>query len=60
VRLFQRRVNRIGTGARHRWVVSRDGQRFLLNVPVEDQDVTGATVVLDRAHGLQNPPPGSR
>lgn len=52
VRLFQRRVNRIGNGARRRWVVSRDGQRFLLNVPVEDQDVTGATVVLGWAVGL--------
>ena len=53
VKLFQRRLNRIGLGARGRWLVSRDGQRFLLNVPVEEPDVKGVQVILDWANGLR-------
>ena len=54
VKLFQRALNRAGTGPRGRWVVSRDGQRFLLNVPVDDDD-RAVEVVLDGASGLKTP-----
>ncbi|HXG88161.1 MAG TPA: protein kinase [Vicinamibacterales bacterium] len=54
-RLFQHRLNRVGNGSRHRWVVSGNGQRFFLNVPIEDQDVTGAQVVLNWARALAKP-----
>jgi Tol biopolymer transport system component len=53
VRLFQRQLNRVGIGAQRRWVVSRDGQRFLLNVPVENPEIAGAQVVLDWIEGLR-------
>jgi Tol biopolymer transport system component len=51
VRLFQRTLNKVGAGARGRVVMTRDGQRFLLNVPAEDAVAQGATVVLDWAAG---------
>ena len=50
-RLFQRRKNRVGIGARSRWEMTRDGQRFLLNVPADDPDAATATVILDWAAG---------
>jgi hypothetical protein len=53
VRLFQRQLNRVGIGAQRRWVVTRDGQRFLLNVPVENPEIAGAQVVLDWIEGLR-------
>jgi Tol biopolymer transport system component len=51
VRLFQRTLNKVGVGVRGRVVMTRDGQRFLLNVPAEDAVAQGATVVLDWAAG---------
>jgi eukaryotic-like serine/threonine-protein kinase len=54
VKLFQRALNRAGIGARGRWLVSRDGQRFLLNVPIDDDD-REVEVVLDWASGLKAP-----
>jgi Tol biopolymer transport system component len=52
VKLFQQPLNHLGRSPRGRWIVSRDGQRFLLNVLIEDQDVKGAQVVLNWAGGL--------
>ena len=54
VKLFQRALNHAGIGPRGRWVVSRDGQRFLLNVPVDDDD-RAAEVILDWASSLKAP-----
>ena len=54
VKLFQRALNHTGTGPRGRWVVSRDGQRFLLNVPVDDDD-RAVEVIIDWASGLKTP-----
>jgi len=53
VKLFQVRLNRVGIGAGMRLVVSRDGQRFLLNVPMDDPDTKGAQVVLDWIEGVK-------
>ena len=40
-------------GTRHQYDVARDGQRFLLNVPVEDAAASSITVVLNWTAGLK-------
>jgi hypothetical protein len=52
VKLFQRRMVHTNR-ERNRWVVTRDGQRFLLNVPSEDTSSGSIQVVLDWTNGLQ-------
>jgi Tol biopolymer transport system component len=44
----------ISAGLRHQYDVARDGQRFLLNVPLEDAATPSITVVLNWAAGLKN------
>jgi hypothetical protein len=39
---------------RNRWVVTRDGQRLLLNVPSEEISSGTIEVALDWANGLSN------
>ena len=51
-KLFQRRLQHAGR-ERNRWVVTRDGQRFLLNVLVGDSAPQGIQVVLNWAAGLK-------
>jgi eukaryotic-like serine/threonine-protein kinase len=51
VRLFQRRMVH-GARERNVWVVSRDGQRFLLNVPPAETVQGSIQVVLNWAGGL--------
>ena len=43
----------LGPGFRHQYDVARDGQRFLLNVPLEDAADSSITVVLNWAAGLK-------
>ncbi len=43
----------ISAGIRHQYDVARDGQRFLLNVPLEDAAASSITVVLNWAAGLK-------
>ena len=52
VKLFQRRLQH-DDNERNRWTISRDGQRFLLNVPLEDAAPRTIQVVLDWANSLQ-------
>ena len=52
VKLFQHRLLHTGR-ERNRWVVTRDGQRFLLNAPVDEGPARGIQVVLDWATGLK-------
>ena len=40
-------------GSRHQYDVAPDGQRFLLNVPLEDADASSITVVLNWTAGLK-------
>ena len=40
-------------GTRHQYDVARDGQRFLLNVPLEDADASSITVVLNWMAGFK-------
>jgi hypothetical protein len=40
-------------GSRHQYDVARDGQRFLLNVQLEDADASSITVVLNWTAGLK-------
>jgi hypothetical protein len=42
-----------GTGFRAQYDVMRDGQRFLLNVPVEDAPTSPLTVVINWTAGLK-------
>jgi Tol biopolymer transport system component len=55
VKLFQR-VLIHGTPQTYRWAVDRDGQRFLLNVPVENSTPQSAQVVLNWAATLRSTP----
>ena len=43
----------VGQGFRAQYDVARDGQRFLLNVPVEDAPTPPITVVLNWTAGLK-------
>jgi Tol biopolymer transport system component len=52
VKLFQRRMAH-GTYERNSWTVTRDGQRFLLVVPLEDNSTRNIQVVLNWAAGLK-------
>ena len=55
VKLFQR-VQVHGAPQTYRWAADRDGQRFLLNVPVENATPQSAQIVLNWAATLrQNP-----
>jgi hypothetical protein len=57
VPLFEARMlNGPGTsrGIRHQYDVARDGQRFLLNVPLEETVVSPITVIVNWAAGLKN------
>ena len=49
--LFQTQVTRFD--APNRYVVTRDGQRFLVNSPVEQGSTTPITVVLNWTAGLK-------
>ena len=42
-----------GPGFRSQYDVARDGQRFLLNVPLDDADASSITVVLNWTAGLK-------
>jgi hypothetical protein len=42
-----------GPGLRNQYDVARDGQRFLLNVPLEDATDSSITVVLNWTSGLK-------
>jgi Tol biopolymer transport system component len=52
VKLFQRRMAH-GNYERNSWTVTRDGQRFLLVVPLEDNSARNIQVVLNWAAGLK-------
>jgi Tol biopolymer transport system component len=52
VKLFQRRMAH-GNYERNSWTVTRDGQRFLLIVPLEDNSTRNIQVVLNWAAGLK-------
>lgn len=52
VKLFLRRMQH-EDNERNRWVVTRDGQRFLMNVPLEDSTPRSIQVVLHWANGLK-------
>ncbi len=54
VKLFQRRLVH-GQIERNRWVASRDGQRFLLNAPIDDGGMRTIQVVLNWTSGLKRP-----
>ena len=54
VKLFQHRLVH-GARERNRWVASRDGQRFLLNAPIDDAGVRTIQVVLNWTAGLKRP-----
>ena len=51
-KLFQQRLAH-GPRERNRWVMTRDGQRFLLNTPVDDSGSRSIQVVLNWAAGLK-------
>jgi Tol biopolymer transport system component len=53
VPLFEAHLLQGGLGIRLQYDVARDGQRFLLNVPVEDAAASSITVVLNWAAGLK-------
>jgi eukaryotic-like serine/threonine-protein kinase len=53
VKLFQHRLGGRGTRDRNAWVVTRDGQKFLVNAPLEDAMTRSIQVVLNWAAGLQ-------
>ena len=53
MKLFQHRLAGRGTRYRNGWVATRDGQRFLLNAPIEDGSTRGIQVVLNWAAGLK-------
>jgi Tol biopolymer transport system component len=53
VPLFEAHLLGGGLGLRLQYDVARDGQRFLLNVPLEDADDSSITVVLNWAAGLK-------
>ena len=56
VPLFEARMlngPNIGVGIRQQYDVTRDGQRFLLNVPLEEAAASPITVVLNWATGLK-------
>jgi len=55
VKLFQR-VQIHSAPQTYRWAADRDGQRFLLNVPVEDATPQSAQVVLNWARTLRSNP----
>jgi hypothetical protein len=52
VKLFQHRLHHTSP-ERNRWTVTRDGQRFLLNAPAEDNTSATIQVVLNWAAGLK-------
>ncbi len=52
MKLFQRRMAH-GNYERNSWTVTRDGQRFLLVVPLEDSGTRSIQVVLNWAAGLK-------
>jgi len=52
VKLFQRRMAH-GNYERNSWTVTRDGQRFLLVVPPEDNSTRNIQIVLNWAAGLK-------
>jgi eukaryotic-like serine/threonine-protein kinase len=52
VKLFQHRMAH-GNYERNSWTVTRDGQRFLLVVPLEDNSTRSIQVVLNWAAGLK-------
>jgi serine/threonine protein kinase/Tol biopolymer transport system component len=52
VKLFQHRMSH-GNYERNSWTVTRDGQRFLLVVPLEDNVTRSTQVVLNWAAGLK-------
>jgi len=53
VPLFEAHLLGGGLGLRLQYDVARDGQRFLLNVPLEDAAASSITVVLNWAAGLK-------
>ncbi len=53
-KLFQRRLTH-DARERNRWVVTRDGQRFLMNAPIDDAGSRTIQVVLNWAAGLRRP-----
>jgi eukaryotic-like serine/threonine-protein kinase len=53
VPLFEAHLLEGGLGVRLQYDVARDGQRFLLNVPLEDATDSSITVVLNWAAGLK-------
>jgi hypothetical protein len=53
VPLFEAHLLGGGLGVRLQYDVARDGQRFLLNVPIEDADASLITVVVNWAAGLK-------
>jgi Tol biopolymer transport system component len=53
MKLFQHRLAGRSIRYRNGWVATRDGQRFLLNAPIEDGSTRGIQVVLNWAAGLK-------
>ncbi len=53
VKLFQHRLGGRGTRDRNPWVVTRDGQKFLVNAPLEDAMTRSIQVVLNWAAALK-------
>jgi len=53
VKLFQHRLAGKDGRNRNSWVVTRDGQRFLVNAPIEEGNTRGIQVVLNWTSGLK-------
>jgi len=52
-KLFQHRLTGRSIRNRNGWVPTRDGQRFLMNVPIEDGNTRAIQVVLNWTAGLK-------
>jgi hypothetical protein len=50
--LFEAPIDTVSTATPNRYDVSADGQRFLINAPVESAGSTPMTVVINWAAGL--------